>query len=391
MSALVLFISALVFSESPDRGQAEPETESKYQPIESLIQSEFVKDNRGGLTVGILHKGRLEWSHSYGFADEESRRRTTTETIYPIMSLTKMVTGIMFLQLVERGRVHLTDQVERYVPEIKKIPNPFPWAPPITLIQLAIMTSGIEANQPSDREMPGVLQTDPWEKQLVAALPYLKYDYEPGTKREYSNISYCILGLALSRAVNQPFTSYVQNEILKPLGMQDTTFSVAHDSEPRIAHGYFLGDPNSSASQVQNSVHELQLPAGGLLSTLQDLVKLMRFQLGEGPNTVLSRQTLEDSFMSIVPSDGDLRYGDGVGFAAVRNADSPLTALGHGGLRRAGFVASYEFDRSNRTGVILLTNTSYGRANYKTLVRRILALLNPESLGGTGREPTEEH
>jgi hypothetical protein len=117
----------------------------------------------------------------------------------------------------------------------------------------------------------------------------------------------------------------------------------------------------------------------------------MLFQLGAGPNTVLSPQTLEDSFQTIVPSDGDLRYGDGVGFAAVRNADSHLTALGHGGLRRVGFVASYEFDRSTRTGVILLTNTSYGRANYKALVRRILALLHPESLGGTGLAPTEEH
>lgn len=92
-----------------------------------------------------------------------------------------------------------------------------------------------------------------------------------------------------------------------------------------------------------------------------------------------------------MPSDGDLRYGDGVGFAAARNPDSKLTALGHGGLRRAGFVSSYEFDRSTKTGVILLTNTSYGRANYKPLVRRMLLLLHPNSHEGTGLPTAEEH
>ena len=76
----------------------------------------------------------------------------------------------------------------------------------------------------------------------------------------------------------------------------------------------------------------------------------MRFQLGGGPDQILSQQTLEESFRTLVSSDGDRRHGDGIGFAAVRNADSHTTLLGHGGLRRAGFVAAYEFDRSSRSG-----------------------------------------
>jgi len=360
---------------------------NRYTQIHRLIRSEFDKDDRGGLSVGILEGGHLAWRRTYGWANEEGRLRTNDQTIYPIASLTKMVTGVMLLQLVERGKVHLADPVNVYVPEVKQIPNPFPWAPPITLVQLATMTSGLEANY----ESPAVSETDPWEKQVLEALPHLEFDYEPGTRREYSNVGYSILGLALGRAAGRPFTEYVQSEILKPLGMQDSFFSVTPKIESRIARGYFLGDPNSASSIVQNSERDFGLPAGGLLSTLGDLAKLMCFQLGSGPETVLAPETLESSFRGIVPSDGDLRYGDGVGFAAVRNADSRLTALGHGGLRRAGFVASYEFDRSTRTGVILLTNTSYGHANYKRLVRQILARLHPTSSGGTGTPPTEQH
>jgi hypothetical protein len=106
---------------------------------------------------------------------------------------------------------------------------------------------------------------------------------------------------------------------------------------------------------------------------------------------VLTTKALDAAFGDLVASDGDLRYGDGVGLAAVRSEDSKLTALGHGGLRRAGFVASYEFGRSTRTGVILFNEYSHGRADYKPLVRQILLLRHPASTGGTGLKPTEEH
>ena len=66
-------------------------------------------------------------------------------------------------------------------------------------------------------------------------------------------------------------------------------------------------------------------------------------------------------------------------------------ALGHGGAFGEGFVTAYEFDGARRTGVILLANTHGGRANYKVLARKILALMNPESTGGSGLPLPEEH
>lgn len=390
IASLLLFLSVPWVTNAVPPSQPPNDRAARYARIERLIRSEFAKDGRGGLTVGIFENGRLSWTRVYGFANEKTRVHTKAETLYPVASVTKMVTGIMLLQLVERKKVHLADPVEHYVPEFRKIPNPFPWAPPVTLIQLATMTSGLEANQPDFHNAP-VVETDPWEKQVLDSLPYLKYDYEPGTKREYSNLGFSILGLALSRAAGRPFTEYVQDEILLPLGMQNSSFSVTSQTQDRLVQGYFLGDPSAAPSVVQNSERDFLLPAGGLLSTLGDLARLMHFQLGGGPETILTSRTLEASFSGLVSSDGDLRYGDGVGFAAVRNADSPLTALGHGGLRRTGFQASYEFDRSTQTGVILLTNTSHGRADYKPLVRRILLLLHPGSSGGTGLSPREEH
>lgn len=109
-------------------------------------------------------------------------------------------------QLVEAGKVHLSDSVEKYFPGIKAVQGRFPDAPPITLIQLATHTSGL-GREPDNI---GAATTEPvsdWESTLIAALPHLRYQYEPGTRFFYSNIGYAILGAALSRAAGE---SYVQ-------------------------------------------------------------------------------------------------------------------------------------------------------------------------------------
>lgn len=358
--------------------------------IEKLIVAEWQQDRRGGVTAGIVENGVLVWQLHHGFADEASQSKITSNSIYPVGSLTKMVTGIMLLQLMQAGKIHLTDPVSKYVPEIQRISNRYPWAPPVTLIQLATMTAGLDSACCSPEWEASFLPSDTWDARVVSALGYLSYVYEPGTRRQYSNWGYAILGVALSRAAQRPFPEYVQTQILAPLGMSDTTFALEPGAADRVVRGYVPDRTDESGLRAENSIQDFSLPAGGLLSTLGDLAKLMRFQLGGGPDTVISRDTLRASYQMVVPSDADLRYGDGVGFAAVRNADSQLAALGHGGLLN-GFAASYEFDLATQTGIILLTNTSYGRADYKKLTRKILALLHPASSGGSGAPPRETH
>jgi hypothetical protein len=97
---------------------------------------------------------------------------------------------------------------------------------------------------------------------------------------------------------------------------------------------------------------------------------------------------LEDSFRLVVPSDGDLRYGDGIGFSASRNPDGDLVALGHGG-RTWYYIAPYEFDRTEQSGILVLT--THQTDEYKPLARRALKIPYPHSAGGTALRPTEEH
>ena len=362
-------------------------TDRRYTSMANALRAAAEKTPGRAISVGFIENGVLVAEKHYGWTSISKDVLPTAQTIYPIASITKVLTGIMLLQLVDRGAVHLTDRVDRYVPEFSEIPNPYPWAPAITLMQLATMTAGIDASEsfppmstgnalPWEDDLPGS-----WDERLAANIRHHRFRFEPGTRRAYSNSGYAILGLALSRAAGRPYDVYLEDEILQPLGMKDTAFAITEASSKRFAYGH------DSVVHLPSWRKHVMLPAAGAFSTMEDLVRLMRFQMGMGPQTVLSNAALEDSFRLVVPSDGNLAYGDGIGFAAVRNTDSDLVSIGHGG-RTWFFSGSYQFDRSTKAGIIVLT--THVNDEFKPLVRQSLKEIHPESHGGTGLE-TEEH
>ena len=131
--------------------------------------------------------------------------------------------------------------VEKYFPEVNLIPKKYSWSPPITLVQVATMSAGLQATPSTVGGPYATGSPSDWQKQLISALPHIEYVYEPGTRRLYSNISYSILAAALERAAGKPYIDYVQETILRPLGMTSTSFFVTPDLAPRIAKGYYLG------------------------------------------------------------------------------------------------------------------------------------------------------
>jgi CubicO group peptidase (beta-lactamase class C family) len=308
----------------------------------------------GGITIGVVVGPRLVWTKSYGFANAEANREASADTVYRIGSVTKQFTALMLLQLAEQGKLKLTDPVEKYVPELSAIPKFHPAAPPITLLQLATMTSGLarEPKGPSDHSQGPV---SVWPKRVLASLPQTSYQYEPGTQYLYSNIGYATLGLALERAAERPFTEYVQERVVSALGMTQTAFELTPSMRQNVARGYSLRDAKAdwSASERELDGRGYRVPNGALMSTVGDLAKFISFELGEGP-WIIKKETQDANFTRIQLANGALTSGYGVGFMANRRGT--LVALGHGG-STAGFRASAIFDRVTKTGVIVLRNS----------------------------------
>jgi CubicO group peptidase (beta-lactamase class C family) len=322
--------------------------------VDRLFTAEYGKEHAAGLTVGIVSGPDFVWTKSYGLADVESGKAATKDTVYRIGSITKQFTAVMLLQLAERGKVHLSDPVEKFFPEVNRIAGKYAGAPPITLIQLATHHAGL-SEEPDDVERFTTGPVSQWEQTLIAALPKLKYEQEPDTHFIYSNIGYAILGAALSRAAGQPYTDYVQEHIFTPLGMRHTRFETDDQMIPALAKGYILHDglvdPKQPAEESRNG-RGYKVPNGAVFTTVNDMARFVSFEMGYGPD-VLNKKVLLESQSQMFWAGEDATMGYGLGLMLVRKGDT--VGLGHGG-SVAGFLAGEYFDPSSHLGIIFLRN-----------------------------------
>jgi CubicO group peptidase (beta-lactamase class C family) len=334
---------------------AAPDASAVSGQIDQIVATAFAKDNQASITVGVISGGRLAWAKAYGYADMENKVPASTDTVYRIGSITKQFTALMLLQLVQEGKVHFSDPVEKYFPEINKVKGRFPGAPPITLIQLATHTSGLQREpEHTDAYLTGPVSE--WEKVLIAALSETSYEFEPGTQFSYSNIGYAILGATLGRAAGQSYIDYVQQHIFSALGMADTAFEPNSRIRAKIARGYLIDKNNKLDWETADHEHQgrgYKVPNGAIYTTVGDLAKFVIFELGGGPASVLKPENLAHNFDRIITADNDFAGGYGIGFTVLRKNN--LVLFGHNG-GVAGYGANAFFERASKTGVITLRN-----------------------------------
>ncbi|MCA1625725.1 MAG: beta-lactamase family protein [Acidobacteria bacterium] len=356
----VLAIAVLSLSSAYGQSQTQQTTQTLdlrrvIERVDALAAAEIATDNIGGTTIGVISGGKLVWTKSYGYADVARKIPMTKDNVFGIGSITKQFTALMLMQLVEQGKVRLSDPVEKYLPEVKKLQNSFAGAPPITLIQLATHTSGLD-REPDDEQMLYIKgAVSEWDKKLIATIPLTRFINEPGTRYSYSNIGYAILGAALSRAAGEPYVEYVQKRILKPLGMSQTTFTLDERMEKNRAKGFLIENGKADADEPERQVRDgrgWRIPSGGLYSTVDDLARFVAFEAGEENTAVLSKKTLEANFRRVYSAFSDFNYGYGIGFQFFRRGS--LNALGHTGVL-AGYQCSTWIDPKTRLGIITLT------------------------------------
>jgi len=369
ITSLVVFVlvTSVAAAQSP--------TASTLQRVDSMAAAEFAQDSIASLTIGVVTPDGLVWTKSYGFADMSTRRLANRQSVYRIGSITKMFTALMLQQLVAAGTIRLADPVERYYPEIKEIRGYAKLAAPITIQQLATMTSGI-AREPEEE---GPFWTGPvatWDSTLHLALPHTNMDHAPGTTFLYSNIGYAILGATLGLTAGVPFVQWQKQHILEPLGMRHTAFEIEPAIAPDVTRGYDI-DNNGRADPAQSIRESMtgrgyKVPNGALYTTVDDLSRFLVLELGHGPASVVAPARLDSAFNAVLGPDRKPTTPYGIGFGVERKGDHNF--YGHNG-GVAGFTALLEFDRDRQVGVIVLRSATGGRGNGPELGVRVLQLL----------------
>ena len=373
--ALAIALGAgLVLSSNAPAQPVRASLQTAIDRIDALAAAEQAKDAVGSVTIGVVTDAGLIWTRSYGHADGEKRIAATKDTVYRIGSITKQFTGLMLQQLAHAGKVHLSDPVERYLPEVNTIARRRAGTPPITLVQLATMTSGL-GREPANLATYLSGPVAQWERTLVAALAETKFDHEPGAQYLYSNIGYAILGAALGRAAGVPYTEYVRERILVPLQMTQSAFEPTPAIQSVLANGYAIdgkGGVDAATPRREHAGRGYKVPNGALYTTVGDLARFLAFELGAGPETVLPKAVLDAHQSRVQSASGRLDSGYGIGFQLSRRGEHVF--LGHGG-SVAGYTAQAWIHRPSKSGVIVLRNAAGGRFDLSGLTFRALTEL----------------
>jgi CubicO group peptidase (beta-lactamase class C family) len=354
---LVLAATLTLAAERPGgQAPARGSLDAALADLDRTLAGDFAKDGIGGASIGVVSGKDLIWSRHYGYADVEAKRRPTNDSAYRIGSITKQFTALALLQLVEKGRMHLSDPLEKYVPEVKQVQTAFPGAPPITLLQVGTMMSGLAREPGCQNHSEGPVSG--WQKKVLDCLPMTKYEFEPGTQYLYSNIGYATLGLAIERAAGVPFTQLVADHIFAPLGMTRSAMEATPAIRTDLAHGYVRRGTEGDRTVPDRKLdgRGYRVPNGAIFSTISDLAKFVAWELGHGPAGLLEKETQDANYRrvySATSGSGTLTMtsGYGLGFQAARRGD--VVMLGHGGSTE-GYHAAAQFHRPSQLGVIVL-------------------------------------
>jgi CubicO group peptidase (beta-lactamase class C family) len=297
----ILFLTLLIETGTPQ--QVAPNTEaSRYaeaiNAFEKFVIQQMFLDKVPGLSIGFI-KDDFIWVKGYGYADLENRAPAKPESAYRLASVTKTMTAIAVLQLVEAGKIDLDAEVQTYVPSFPKKK----W--PVTVRLLLGHLGGISHYRNHDVESRIKVHKDTQE--ALAVFQDFELVARPGTRYNYSSYGYNLLGAVVEAASGMPYGDYIQKHIFEPLGMENSRMDNPADIIPNRVRGYRL-----IRGEVKNSEYvdiSSRFAAGGTRSTVIDLLKYAR---GVMEGKLLREETWKQMFSSMATQAGFLTgYGMG--------------------------------------------------------------------------------
>ena len=356
------------------------------------LRSRYLEPGKiAGAQVAVVRNGVVGYFESFGERDRERGLPVSDDTIWRLYSMTKPVTGVAMMTLYERGHFQLDDAVERWIPEWENMtvsePDPnggtrvVPAHRPPTIRDILTHTSGIGYG-PENRDLD--LANRGWSRDedlasLAAAFGGWPLRFQPGTRWLYSH-GMDVAARLVEIMSGLPYDQYVRREILDPLGMSDTDFSVPAEKVERFAACYgrnarkelvLVDDPTTSSYL---SKPKLLNGGGGLVGTTRDYVRFCAMLANGGEldgHRVLGRKTLELMATNHLPGDGEMSdfalpngYGEvgftGTGFGltvSVTKGPQATGVVGTAGSFAWGGAASTTFwvDPAEQLAVVFMT------------------------------------
>lgn len=288
----------------------------------------------------IVRRGELVHNGAAGMMDIERGRKIEDNTISRIYSMTKPITGVALMMLVEEGKIGLDDDVHKYIPEFKNLgvyasgmPSLLPDTPKqfittrparrMKVIDLVTHTAGLTygfldrtAVDAGYRRLKIVESKTPGGLDgFIADLAKLPLEFSPGTQWNYS-VAMDVMGYLVQKLSGQTFGEFLRTRLFEPLGMKDTAFYIPEDKVDRFAtcyqplsKGTGLKRQDDGRESTYATPPALEGGGGGLVSTAHDYMRFCRMFLGKGTldgAQILSPKTVQLFSLNHLPDNRDM-------------------------------------------------------------------------------------
>jgi CubicO group peptidase (beta-lactamase class C family) len=345
-----IFVLAAALSLSPFTGAQNAVPSRHPDPIQSYLQPLVNNHTVAGAVTLVATKDRVMYLQGVGYRDLADKAPMPTDAMFWIASTSKPMTATALMMLVDEGKIHLDDPVEKYLPEFhgqvvqvtseekkqsgsaaQPSSHLVPANHPILVREILSHTSGLRFKSAAQ---PGALDTMSLKDSVhsFAAEPLI---FQPGTDYKYSNEGLDTAARIIEVVSGMPYEKFMQKRLFHPLAMKDTTFWPDAEQLRRLAQTYKL-DPktkelievpiNQLTYPLNDRKHRYPMPAGGLFSTATDVSKFCQMILNGGAlhgKRYISPESLHA--MTSVQNGGMEKHEYGFGWSISKNG------YGHGG------------------------------------------------------------
>jgi CubicO group peptidase (beta-lactamase class C family) len=376
----------------------------RLQRIKAALVREVDEVQIPGAVIGVMRSGKLAYLEAVGYRDPTTREPMKTDALFSIASMTKPMTSVAIMMLVEEGRLLLADPVAKYLPPLAdwKMVEPggvlrAPKTPP-TIQDLLRHTSGLTYQDRSKSlahaQYPGssivTAETMPKDA-VIAALASAPLLFDPGTSWEYG-FSTDVLGFIVEAASGQRLGQFLQERLWRPLGMQDTSFPLPETKRSRYALA-LKTDPMTGVANplIHHATDKKQIwdsGGGGLVSTAADYLRFAEMMrrggaldgttiLGRGTVGLMTSDHLPATLNNLIADKMDpaaAGYGFGLGVAVRRQGGIAAMAGSAGDYYWSGVYGTYFWvdPKEEITVVFMAAAPGLIRLRYRQMMRNLV-------------------
>lgn len=367
MRRLTIGVALLGFACTPQHSvglQGDPRPRPAFADTVEVMVPALMRQSRvPGVAVALVEDGAVAWSQGFGFEDREARTPMTGQSVFQVASISKSVTAWGVLSLVEHGKLQLDTPVEQYLTRWHlPTADSGVYRDEVTVRRLLSHTAGLSLHgypgiDPDSGALPSLEASLSGETNGAGDV---HVEFRPGTRWEYSGGGYTLLQLLVEERSGLPFTDYMAQTVLEPLGMRSSSYDWLPALRAHTAAAY-----DRLGRRLPN-YRFTELAAAGLYTTAEDLARFVAAGMPGPHGTPPGRGVVRPETVQLMYTPAPHSENPGGAYGLGQQLDTLANGtrvVMHGGSNR-GWKLIWASIPSRRAGIVVLTNSDRGPAVY---------------------------